>query len=119
MIFFKKHGAKSLFYLVLPLFFLFIFLSSLASAADVTTPITTYFPIMYFFILFSFAFLIASYKIDNAFFKTMASFMLMILSVSIMIYGINGVQDWITRGMGLIMLAVGLYVGLTSNEIEF
>jgi O-antigen ligase len=116
MNFFQKHGARTLL-LVLPLFFLFIF--PLVSAADVTTPITTYFPIMYFFILFSFAFLIASYKIDNAFFKTMASFMLMILSVSIMIYGINGVNDWITKGMGLIMLGIGVYVGLTANEIEF
>jgi hypothetical protein len=74
---------------------------------------------MYFFILFAFAFLVASYKIENNFFKTMASFMIMIICVSIMGWGINGVDDWVTKGMGLIMLGIGIYVGLTSNEVEF
>ena len=115
MNFFKKREAR-LFYLVLPLF---LFLFPLVSASTVDEPIVTYFPIMYFLILFAFAFLVASYKLENNFFKTMASFMIMVISVSIMGWGINGVDDWITKGMGLIMLGIGIYVGLTSNEVEF
>ena len=80
---------------------------------------TTYFPIMYFLIILAFSILVIGYKFDNILIKTMAAFMLMVLGVSITINGINGINDWVIRAVGIILISIGVYIGIMSNEVEF
>ena len=67
-------------------------------------------PTDYLLIIIAFGILAFGMFIKEYAIAAIGSFFVMLLGIYIIIYNLNGVNDWLTQGLGIIMIGIGAYV---------